>query len=119
MLRRDCPASDAGVAGVDAANYIPIAIASAARVRVASAGNTISHLTSLASASLTPLGGLPLLLPLAALTGLSIAGEGSGLELLAGGLTWLARRVGTLAEPGELVAQTGQIIHGAIQRRVL
>jgi len=105
LLWRDGAASDASIAGVDAADCIAIASATG----VASTGDSVAYLTGLASASLATLPGLTLLL--SALAGLSVARQGAGLELLAARLTLFAWRV---AESGKLVAQTREIVHGAV-----
>jgi hypothetical protein len=90
-------------------------------------GEPIADLTCLASAgilaallALLPTG-LALLLP-----GLTVASERSALELLASGTTGLTLtllrsrlRVGTSTNTGDLVAQTRQVVHGAVERDFL
>src|SRR5580704_14298430 len=102
LLGRYGLTGDAGIAGVVTAVPVALAVAPAT-------GNAIADLTTLASAGLTAcLTGLSRLLTAA--TGLAL----SGLTLLSTLLTRLAS-----AQAGDLVAQTGQIVHGAAQFGVL
>ena len=124
LLRRNGAAGDSSVPGVDAADYVAIAV-DAAATGVTSTSRRVAYLplTRLGSASLTTLRGPPWLLAtparLSALSGLPITRELAGLELLAARLTRLALRIGTLAEPGKLVAQTREVVHGTVDRGVL
>jgi len=87
---------------------------------------SLAALTRLAAALLSALSLLASLLAcLPGLTRLPIAIELAGLELLPAGLpgaailTLSGLRVGTSAQTRELVAQTGKIVHGAVNRGVL
>ena len=105
LLRRHGLTGDASIAGVIAAKHVAIAIARAAGRIAYRTGEAVADRTRLASACLTTLAGLAvlpwLLTWLTGLTGLPVAVELAGLELLAAGLarpdpvpveSWDARR---------------------------
>jgi hypothetical protein len=114
LLGRHGPTGYARIAGVIGANSAAIAVGRATTRIAYRAGEAVPDRTRLASACLTTLAGLAvlpwLLTWLTGLTRLPVAVELAGLELLAAGLPGLTLsrlRVGTSAETGELVAQTG------------
>jgi hypothetical protein len=115
LLGRHGPTGYASIAGVISANSAAIAVGRATTGWIAYwTGEAVPDRTRLTSACLTTLAGLAvlpwLLTWLTGLTRLPVAVELAGLELLAAGLPGLTLsrlRVGTSAETGELVAQTG------------
>jgi hypothetical protein len=120
LLRRDCPTADAGISHVVTAIHVATAIRSATSWIAHRPGDAIADRARLTSTSLASL--LPGWLP--TLSGLPIARELTGLELLAArliaGLT-IALAIGlagTSAEASEFIAQTRKIVHGAIDRGV-
>ena len=123
MLRGHSLTGDASIAGVISAKPVAIAIAPASGRIAYGTGETIADRARLASAGLTTLSGLATLATLTALAALLarlalLLARLALLPRLAGltGLSVAGELAGLSAEAGELVAETGQIVHGPVER---